>query len=401
VLRRIVIVGGSLAGLRAAQTLRDADYTGDVVIVGAEDAPAYQRPPLSKQFLAGQWDESRVFLRWGNRTEVEHRRGVTATGLDPERSEVRLSTGECLVYDGLVIATGARPVLPAAWGGLAGVHTLRTLADAAALRSAFAARPRVVVVGAGFIGLEVAATACQLGLEVTVIEAATVPLRGMLGPEVGELLLDAHRARDVRIVLGTAVGALLGGDAVSAVELVDGRVIDADLVVVGVGVSPCTEWLRGSGLPVDDGVICDASCAVEGHANIVAAGDVARWFHRGYGVRLRVEHWDNAVGQAIHAARRLLHGPAYPAYVPVPSFWSDQYGSKYQLVGRCEAAERVTFAEGSAEQGKFVATYHSSDTLTGACAVNLPVRAAHYTRLLGDRWRSQDETDSSKFSVIS
>jgi NADPH-dependent 2,4-dienoyl-CoA reductase/sulfur reductase-like enzyme len=375
----VTIVGGSVAGLRAAQELRRAGFAGRVTMVGAESRTAYQRPPLSKGFLSGAAEESSLTLRQAEGMEIEQILGVAATGLDPRSREVRLSSGERLAYDGLVIATGALPRFPAHWKRLPDVHTLRTVDDALALRHAFASGPRVAIVGAGFIGLEVAAAAREHGLSVTVIESLRTPLRGALGPEIGRLLLDQHEEHGVRFQLGTPVEDFVGDrTGVGSVRLADGADVPADVVVVGVGVTPCTGWLDDSGLPLADGLICDRQCAVEGWPDIVAAGDVARWWHVRLGCRLRVEHWDNAVLQGIHAAQRLLRGATVGAYDPTPSFWSDQYETKYQFVGVSTGADGVSILEGDVGTRRFAAGYHRRERLIGVLLANLPHRAPHY-----------------------
>ena len=247
---------------------------------------------------------------------------------------VSLSSGTDLKYDGLIIATGARcRTLPGA-ENLEGVYTLRGLDDALAIRAAFDSKPnRVVVVGAGFIGAEVAATARDRGLEVSMIEVAPVPFERVLGADMGEVLADVHRDHGVEVITGIGVDSLKGNSKVEKVVLTDGREIEADVVVIGIGVIPNTEWLEGSGLEIDNGVLCDETCLAA--PNVVAAGDVARWPNRLFDEVMRVEHWDNAVEQGMYAARRLLSGESHiDPYTPTPWFWTDQFDRKIQLAGR-------------------------------------------------------------------
>ena len=293
--------------------------------------------------LAGSWDLDRIELTVGGEggldgLDIDWRLGTRATGLDPAGRRVTLAGGEEVPYDGLVIATGARPRALPGTGQLAGVHTLRTLDDCLAVRADLdAGARRVVVVGAGFIGSEVAATCRGRGCEVTVLEALPVPLGRALGDEMGSAMGDLHRDHGVAVRLGVGVAGIEGAGRVERVRLADDTVVEADLVVVGIGVTPNTGWLEGSGLALDDGVVCDATTRAA--PGIVAAGDVARWPSHRFGELMRVEHWDNAIAMGEHAARRLLEdlagGAASPGepYDPVPWFWSDQYDRKIQLAG--------------------------------------------------------------------
>ncbi|HEX5367751.1 MAG TPA: FAD-dependent oxidoreductase [Acidimicrobiales bacterium] len=401
--RRVVVVGGSLAGLRAAEQLRHQGFEGRITLVGDEARRPYDRPPLSKQLLAGAWDEDRIVLGAANKggvdgLDIDWRLGRRATGLDVEGRVVRLAGGEDLPYDGLVIATGARPRQLPGTTALAGVHTLRTLDDALAVRAALdAGARRVVVVGAGFIGAEVAATCRTAGCEVTILEALPVPLGRALGEEMGAVLGELHRDHGVDLRLGVGVAAFEGGDRVTHVRLADDTLVDADVVVVGIGVTPNTAWLEGSGLALDDGVVCDATTRVA--PGIVAAGDVARWPSHRFGELLRVEHWDNAIAMGAHAARRLLAdlagddsggaGSTEP-YDPVPWFWSDQYDRKIQLAGWPSGADEVRVVDGSVDERRFVALYRRGDRLVAVLAVNRP-RPLVAFRALVERSAGWDE----------
>jgi NADPH-dependent 2,4-dienoyl-CoA reductase/sulfur reductase-like enzyme len=396
----VVVVGASLAGLRAAEELRHQGYEGTITVIGDEPHAPYDRPPLSKQFLAGEWTAERIALTVAvdggvDALDLDWRLGTRAARLDLDQRRVVLADGERVGYDGLVIATGAAPRQLPGTAGLAGVHTLRTLDDCLAVRADLAAGAgRVVVVGAGFIGSEVAATCRMQGCEVAILEALPVPLGRALGDEMGAAMGDLHRDHGVDLRLGVGVAGFEGGDRVERVRLADGSAVDADLVVVGIGVTPNTGWLERSGLALDDGVVCDASTLAG--PGVVAAGDVARWPSHRFGELMRVEHWDNAITMGEHAARRLLAepgvapqaGPEPGDYDPVPWFWSDQYDRKVQLAGRSSGAEEVAVVDGSVGDRRFVALYRRADRLVGALAMNRPRLLVTYRRLVerGASW---------------
>ncbi|MFI1386129.1 NAD(P)/FAD-dependent oxidoreductase [Embleya sp. NPDC020886] len=325
-------MGASLAGVHAAEELRAAGFEGELTMLSAETEPPYDRPPLSKRFLAGHCGEEELSLRPVDSYAalgIKLHLGATATGLDLGRREVHTQDGTVHPFDGLVIATGSRPRWPAALPRLAGMHTLRTAADARRLADEFAGSPRVAVLGGGFIGAEVAATARGLGLEVTIVEAAPTLMSRALGPSFGDLMVRIHRDHGVDVRCGAAVVDVTGDIRVDGLMLADGTRVDADVVVVGVGNAPVTGWLASSGLELDDGVVCDETCAT-GVPGVVAAGDVARWRHPRLGVT-RSEHHSNAVEQGMAAARTLL-GQAAP-YAPVGYVWSDQYEHKIHALG--------------------------------------------------------------------
>jgi 3-phenylpropionate/trans-cinnamate dioxygenase ferredoxin reductase subunit len=397
--RRVVVVGASLAGLRAAEELRHQGFDGTITMVGDEPHRPYDRPPLSKQVLAGDWDEDRIELTVTDpggvdALDLDWRLGVRATGLDVGGRRVELAGGEQLAYDGLVIATGARPRELPGTEDLAGVHTLRTLDDYRAIRAGLeAGAGRTVVVGAGFIGAEVAATCRARGCEVTILEALPVPLGRALGDEMGAVMGELHSDHGVDLRLGAGVAGFEGGDRVERVRLADGSAVEADLVVVGIGVTPNTGWLEASGLALDDGVVCDATTRVA--PGVVAAGDVARWPSHRFGELLRVEHWDNAIAMGEHAARRLLAEPPFApadgeaaagaepgAYDPVPWFWSDQYDRKIQLAGRSSGADEVVVVDGSIAERRFVALYRRGDRLAGVLSMNRPRPLVLYRGLI-------------------
>jgi NADPH-dependent 2,4-dienoyl-CoA reductase/sulfur reductase-like enzyme len=384
--QRIVIVGASLAGFRAAEELRHLGHDGSITLVGDEPHRPYDRPPLSKQVLAGTRPPEATALDASGGSvddlDLDWRLGTTATGLDLGERSVLLGGGERLPYDGLVIATGASARRLPGTDHLHGVHTLRTLDDCLAIRAVLEAGPRrVAVVGAGFIGAEVAATCRGLGIEVSLIEALPVPLERGLGPQMGAVMADLHRDHGVDVRLGVGVVLIDGSERAERVRLTDGSVLDVDLVVVGIGVSPNTDWLDGSGLTIDNGVVCDATCLAA--PGVVAAGDVARWPNARFDEVMRVEHWDNAIEMGAHAARTLL-APSGTAegFAPVPWFWSDQYDRKVQLAGRAGADDVVEVVSGTVEERKFVAFYGRGGRVVGVLGMNQPAKVMRWRGLL-------------------
>ena len=386
-LRTIVIVGASLAGLRAAETLRREGYEGRLVLVGDERHLPYDRPPLSKELLAGEWEPEQIVLRKQpyDDLDLDLRLGRRATGLDAGDRVLELDGDERLRFDGLVVATGSRPRTLPGTPPLDGIFVLRTLDDCLAIRARLDERPRVVVIGAGFIGSEVAATCRGRGLEVTVLEMLPVPLARRVGPVIGETCGALHRDHGVDLRCGVAVAGFEGGDRVEQVRLADGTAIDADLVVVGVGVVPKTGWLEGSGLALDDGVVCDDTCLAA--PGIVAAGDIARWPNPLFdGESMRVEHWTNATEQGVAAALRLLAGKASgEAFAPVPFVWSDQYDVKIQIVGSIHGDDEVVVADGSLDERRFVALFGRGGRLVGALGFSRPRLVMQYRRMIAER----------------
>jgi phthalate 3,4-dioxygenase ferredoxin reductase subunit len=371
--RRVVIVGASVGGSRVASGLRQAGYTGSIALVDPDPDAPYDRPPLSKQILAGHWAPDRASLGSAEQWRAE-RHTAAAAALDPARRVLRLDTGEELEYDRLVLACGAAPrTLP----GMPrpGVHLLRTLADCHALRAALdrIGSGPLVVVGGGFIGAEVASTARSRGVEVTVVEAQPAPLSGLLGEEVAAELALLHRDNGVRLLCGVSAAALVGDPAVTAVALTDGRTLPAAAVVVGVGVRPNTGWLAGSGVALDEdgGILCDEHCAVDADRTVYAIGDVARCHDRLLRRHLRVEHWTNAVEQA-DAVVRSITGPAPAAYRHAFFVWSDQYGGKITLLGRPDPGDTVTVVRGAGPLRRFAVAYRRGARLGAALTVNWP-----------------------------
>lgn len=366
----VVVVGANLAGGRGAEALRQAGFDGRVVLIGEEPHRPYERPPLSKEFLRGETEEDKLYLQPAEfyaEQKIELRLGTRAVRLDPAGREVELQGGERVPFDKLLVATGAgvrRLAVPGA--DLEGILYLRSIRDVERIREAAARARKVVVVGAGFIGAEVAASLRQKGLEVTMLEASPVPLLRALGEEMGRVYADFHRERGVDLRTGDGVGAFLGKGRVEEVVTAGGGRIPCDFAVVGVGVVPATEWLAGSGVVLDNGVAVNEYCETS-VSGIYAAGDVANFFHPGFGERLRVEHFDNAQYQAQAAARNMLGRKA--AYSPSLFFWSDQYDLKLQYVGHAAHWDRIVL-RGSPQARSFIAFYLSQGKVHAALGVN-------------------------------
>ena len=396
-MRSVAVVGASLAGLQAVQTLRREGFDGVLHFIGDEPHPPYDRPPLSKQLLAGDYDTERIALTSAedlDELELDVHFGDRAVSLAIAPNIVELASGATLDVDGVVIATGAR--CRTLGEPMYGLFTLRTLDDALGLRQALDAGPqRLVVVGAGFIGAEVAATAREKGIDVTMVEAAAMPCERALGAEMGAVLADVHRDHGVDLRLGVGVSSI-DGDAgrVTGVTLSDGSVVAADVVVVGIGVIPNTEWLSESGIDISNGVLCDETSAAA--PSIVAAGDVARFPSRRFGEVMRVEHWDNATTQGIHAAKRLLHGEQAGAYDPTPWFWTDQYDRKIQLAGRTTDFDAVQVVTGDIAERRFAAIYRKADRIVAVLGFNRPRHVMRYRGLI-DEGASFDDALAADF----
>ncbi|MFK0019928.1 NAD(P)/FAD-dependent oxidoreductase [Streptomyces sp. NPDC090798] len=376
----IVIVGASAAGLSAAESLRNRGYDGALTLIGDEPHIPYDRPPLSKQVLSGVWPPERVFLRDQNALAalgltlmLNH----TAVALDMTGRQVVLADGERIGFDGLVIATGAAP-RRLARSAPAGVHVLRTLDDALALRTQLVAQPEVVVVGAGFLGSEVAATARTMGLKVTLVDPLPVPLHQQLGDRIGALIAQLHADHGTSLRCGRGVRRLLDAEGrVVGVELTDGSVLHADVVVVAIGAAPTVGWLAGSGLSLGNGVDCDAKCRAA--PGIYAVGDVAGWPNQHFGTKMRLEHRLNATQQAVTVAGNLL-GDDQP-YTPVPYFWTDQYDARIQVHGIIPPGADVTVLQGDPADRRFVAAYGHHGVVVGVLGWNSP-RALRSARAL-------------------
>ena len=364
--KNVTIVGGSLASINAARALRRAKYEGNITFISGEPYLPYDRPPLSKQVLTGEWPPDRVALVDESMLEklnLDLRLDTKATGLDRQNQVVVLSDGTNVEYDALIVATGAAPRKLPNTEHLSGVYTLRTLNDSLAIKQAFEKSPKVVVVGAGFIGAEVAAASRKHGLDTTVVEALPQPLSSSVGEEVGAACAKLHENNGVKIYCNSPVKALEGEQNVEGVRLLSGEIIPADIVVVGIGVVPETSWLEGADLNIENGLLCDETCLAA--ENIFAVGDVARWYNPLFGETMRVEHWTNASEQARHVARSIASGETSP-FAPLPYVWSDQYETSIQYVGYASSYDEVKIVHGDLDSLKFIALYRKNDRLAAA-----------------------------------
>ncbi len=363
-----MIVGGGLAAARIAEQLRRAEYTGAITIVSDEVHLPYDRPPLSKEVLRKEVDD--VFLKpreWYDEKNITLRLGSAATGLDTREQTITLDDGAVLGYDELVIATGLVPRRIPAFPDLEGIRVLRSFDECMALREHASDARHAVIVGAGFIGCEVAASLRGLGVDVVLVEPQPTPLASVLGEQIGELVARLHRDEGVDVRLGIGVAEVRGQGHVDTVVLTDGTEVTADLVVVGIGSRPATEWLDGSGIEVDNGVICDEAGRTSA-PNVWALGDVASW-RDPMGHQARVEHWSNVAEQARVVVPAML-GRDAPANVVVPYFWSDQYDVKIQCLGEPHATDIVHLVEDDGR--KFLAYYERDGVLVGVVGGGLP-----------------------------
>jgi NADPH-dependent 2,4-dienoyl-CoA reductase/sulfur reductase-like enzyme len=388
--QRLVVVGASLAGLRAVEAARKAGFEGSITLIGAERHLPYDRPPLSKEFLDATEPGAETLIPFfrsndvfADELKIELLLGAAATGLDVTRKAVLLGERE-VGYDALVIATGSElRTLPGS-GHLEGVYGLRTLDDALAIRAALDRGARTVVIGAGFIGSEVASSARKRGVDVTVIESLPTPLVRPTGSVMGAAIAALHERNGTSLLCGTGVRALEGDGRVERVILDDGSIIEADLVVVGIGVTPSTSWLEGSGLALDNGVVCDETLFT-GTPGVYAAGDVASWPNPMFGARQRMENWTAAAEQGAAAARNALDPDNAKPYATVPYFWSDWYGSRIQFVGVPES-EEVALVDGDADtDDRWTALYRQGDRLVGALTVNGQTVIMKYRRMIGQK----------------
>jgi NADPH-dependent 2,4-dienoyl-CoA reductase/sulfur reductase-like enzyme len=396
-MEHVVVVGASLAGLRACETLRTEGYAGRISLIGAEDEVPYDRPPLSKKLLAGAWEPDRVRLRKTDEFEslnLDRWFGTRAVGLDTEARRLRLDGGDApptMRYDALVIATGAAPRRLPDQPDLDGIVELRTLADSIDLRDRLTEGAKLVVIGAGFIGLEAAATAKERGCAVTVLEGADAPLVRGLGAELGAAVASVHGRNGVDLRCGVRIAGFEGSDGrVTGVRLDDGEVVPADVVLVGIGVAPSVEWLADSGLTLGDGVVCSDTLHA-GAVGVWAAGDCARWpnhvFDGHDDVEMRVEHWTNAAEQGAAAAKNLLawdRGADQEPYQAVPFFWSDQFDSRIQFVGRAHGGDDTHVFAGSTD-GAFAALYGWQGRLRGVLGVSKPKLVMPFRSLIAAR----------------
>jgi NADPH-dependent 2,4-dienoyl-CoA reductase/sulfur reductase-like enzyme len=390
--QRLVVVGACLAGLRAAEAARKAGFAGEVTLVGAEPHLPYDRPPLSKEFLepSDAQPEATTYreeAKLRDELGIDLRLSTTATALDTAAKTVTLSGqgGAELDYTALVIATGAAPrTLPGA-DGLAGVHTLRTVEDSLAIRGELERGVATVVVGAGFIGSEMASAARLRDLPVTVVEMAETPLTGAVGPQIGEVLGELHRKNGTELRLGLGVESIDGEDVVAGVTLSDGTRIPAEMVVVGTGAAPATGWLHGSAVPLDErdgGVRTDANLYT-GAPGVYAAGDVVHWHNPVFDEMMRLEHWTSAAEQGARAAKNAVAPEAAVPYETVPYFWSDLYGHRIQLVG-VPGADELRVVEGRVADDKFVACYRRGDRVVGTLTIDQPAAVMKYRRKIAN-----------------
>jgi 3-phenylpropionate/trans-cinnamate dioxygenase ferredoxin reductase subunit len=387
----VVVVGAGLGGLRCSEALRNEGFTGSITLVGEEAHLPYDRPPLTKQVLTGAWEVDRIGLTTTEKlaaNRITLVAGERAAALDVEGRTVVLESGSRLRADGVVLATGTSPRWLPGTQARAGIHVVRTVEQGLALRAALenlGGTGRVVVIGAGFIGGEVASSAVSMGLDVTILEALETPLSPIVGEEMGAVLADLHRAAGVDVRTGvTVAGVGFDGDgAADAVELADGTRFEADVVVVGIGVVPNTQWLEDCGLEIGNGVVTDASLfAADG---IAAIGDIARfeWHHGGMVEQVRIEHWQVAADHAVAAARSLRAGRALaPAVTLVPYFWSDQYAKKIQMLGHPGPADTATCVFRDEEAGRFVTVYGRDGAFTGVLGLSSPRQVMSYRSLL-------------------
>lgn len=381
----VLVVGASASGLSTVEALRRHGFAGRITVLGDELHPPYDRPPLSKQVLSGEWHPDRSALRTTEvlgGLDVDLVLGETAVSLDTANRSVTTESGRTISADAIVIATGVRARRLPGTEQLAGVHVLRTLDDALALRRDLQTAQRLVVVGEGVLGSEIAATSRVLGIDVTLVGPLAAPMALQVGPLVSGLLAELHTARGVTLRLGSGVSHLSGTDGrVDGVHLTTGETVPADVVVVAIGAVPATDWLIDSGLEIDNGVVCDTFCrAAEG---IYAVGDVARWHHEHLDRLVRLENRTNATEQAAAIATTIL-GDEKP-YVPVPYFWSDQFDVKIQVHGVVPAGAEAEVVEGDIAAGRFVTRHTVDGVVTGIVGWNMPKQS---------RQRRQDVVDA-------
>lgn len=381
--RSVTIIGASLAGHATVRALRRFGFTGTVTVIGDEHARPYDRPPLSKAFLSGTVSEAELALEGDDEDlDATWLLGARAVALDAAERTVTLADSRAVRSDAVVIATGSTarrmPDAPP------GVHTVRTLADAAALREDLRPGARLAVIGAGFIGAEVASTAHGMGLDVTVIEAAATPLAGPLGPEMGAVVAGLHSRHGVRLLCGVPVAGLLGTERVTGVLLSDGTEVGADVVVAGIGAVPAVDWLRDSGVdisaPPGGGVVCDA-VGFTGTPGIYAVGDCSAWFDDVRGRHHRIEHWTDSRDRPTVLVAAMLGRPSVTP-LRAPYFWSDQYGVKIQFAGRREGGEELTVEAGSAATDDLLAVYRRDGIPVAVLGLNQPKLFTRWRKLL-------------------
>jgi 3-phenylpropionate/trans-cinnamate dioxygenase ferredoxin reductase subunit len=366
-----LIVGASLAGAKAAEQLRELGFDGRVILIGTEPERPYERPPLTKDYLRGESERNKAYVHdadFYEQQEIELLTGITATGLEPSSSLVTLADGRELRYDRLLLTTGAGPRrIPVPGAELDGVHYLRTLADCEVLRERIDRGGHVVVVGAGWIGSEFAASARQRGLEVTLVDPEALPLSRVLGPEIGEFYRDVHLQHGINLLLGEGVDRFEGDAAVARVRTNGGRAIECDFAVVGIGVTPHVELARDAGLAIDNGIVVDEQLRTSA-PNVFAAGDVANTWNPFYRRQIRVEHWANALHQGPVAAREMLGDQV--SYERIPYFFSDQYEVGMEYSGYAPEWDQVVF-RGERSSGEFIAFWLHDGRVIAGMNVNI------------------------------
>lgn len=385
VMNRIVVVGGSVAGLRAVETLRLEGFEGAVTLVCGEPHLPYDRPPLTKQILTGEINAEQLCYRdhqWFERNAVDLCLGTPASALDISTGRVHLGSNS-IPFDGLIVATGARPKSFSPKSSLRGIFTLRTVDDALAIKERMLPGVRMILVGAGFIGSEIASSAAACGVQVTIVELAEAAMIRAVGPQLGRILAGLHDEFGVNVVCNARVTGFGGKGSVEAVMLDGGWELPADIVVVGIGVDPNCEWLIGSGLRIEDGLACDRTLNA-GPRNVYGAGDVASWPNEWWGGVMRGQQWLVAADQGKHAARNLLAGPerATP-FSTIPYFWTDQYGCRVQAAGRTDLGQLIAVAGGH-RQRPFIGVYRHNGKLTGVVTINAPKAFAALRTCLHD-----------------
>ncbi|MGH3973980.1 MAG: NAD(P)/FAD-dependent oxidoreductase [Pseudonocardiaceae bacterium] len=381
-MQHVVVVGAGLGGLRTVESLRAEGFPGRISLVGDEPHEPYDRPPLSKQILAGQWPEERAILHRGELADLDAALYLGRSAVDVDGAAVELADGTQLRYDTLVVATGVLPRRLPGQPEHPELHVLRTLENCRALRDSMSRARSMLVVGAGFIGAEVAATARTAGLEVTMIEALPVPFARVLGEQMGQLCARLQTDNGVTVRCGVRLAGFAGDAGGIAASLTDGSLVQADCAVVGVGTVVDSGWLAGLGVPIENGLLCDTTGLVEGTSNVYAVGDVAAWRHSTVGDRPRIEHWTSATEQAAVVAQRIAGAQITRQADLVPYFWSDQYGLTLQLVGRCDLATSVEVLHDPGVIKGTVAGYFHEGTLVAVLAFHAPRLLNRYRKLV-------------------
>jgi NADPH-dependent 2,4-dienoyl-CoA reductase/sulfur reductase-like enzyme len=409
-MQTVAIVGASLAGLRAAETLRSNGFNDHIMLIGNEASLPYNRPPLSKQFLTGDWEADRLPFLKSDQFEglnIIFRSSTDAVAIDIDLQTIALSDNSRVEFDGLVIATGARATQLTNLTGRPNVFTLRSLEDSQRLGQALTTAKSLVVIGGGFIGSEVAASAHGMGIETTIIESQDALMLRGLGSLIGNALTNFHRAHGVDVRCNSRVTRVVDDGIHTSIELTDGTSLSPDVIVVGVGASPATDWLEDSSIALDDGVITDSFCRVQSKRGdplpkIVAAGDVARWYSTRHGRHVRSEHWTNAQEQGAAAAQTLLadlgiNDAIAPTYDPVPYMWSDQFGKKIQVVGFPEINDTTHIVQGALEEAKFLALVERDGQLVGSIGMAMVPALVKARSLLNENASFAQESEA--FSV--